>query len=632
MNHIHSCLLSLSAYAALSCATAPLFAQVSSLFEPTPIDSTATWNDTGNWDSGFIPDRSFNERAVINGGGTAFVDGALPSNPAAVLLGDTSMGSGNLEVRDQGTLNVEVGIPVQAGDTPWNGGVTVGGAGVGTLDVQPGGILITAGPLVSGANPANGVTIGGASGSTATVTVGSATFNAATHIFPNAAFTSIGSITFGSASNYTAEIDGASSPQLNATDAANLNGALHVNFAGAPSVGSSWPLIEAASINGGFSSLSSNAALSSGQNLYVSTTPLGGGGERLDLNFREVLVLRIDRNTGTGVLIQPGSSTIDLDGYSILSSQGTLLTNTWNSMTDQGALGGGWSESNPSATNLSELKSVGAGSLASGQDVSLGKMYDPLTVPFGFTGEDLSVEFTTPGGEILPGLVEFSGTLVNNLVLQVDPNTGEARILNRSGTSVDIEAYYISSESDSLTSSTWNSFDDQDVNGGDDWLEILSAGDGQVGEVASLTSTTMGSGGLSARSLGNLFDTTGTKDLSFQYLEAGGFFGSVGEVIYEPIDDPVGPDFNLNGVVDGKDFLIWQSGFGIASGATVYDGDADGDGDVDSADLGIWQAQLGAVSTAATTSIPEPVSFVLLGACAVVLVARPSRHIIFKEI
>src|SRR5262249_50187364 len=47
-------------------------------------------------------------------------------------------------------------------------------------------------------------------------------------------------------------------------------------------------------------------------------------------------------------------------------------------------------------------------------------------------------------------------------------------------------------------------------------------------------------------------------------------------------------DFNLDGVVDGADFLYWQQGLGIVGSALRRDGDANGDANVDSADLGVW--------------------------------------------
>jgi hypothetical protein len=53
-------------------------------------------------------------------------------------------------------------------------------------------------------------------------------------------------------------------------------------------------------------------------------------------------------------------------------------------------------------------------------------------------------------------------------------------------------------------------------------------------------------------------------------------------------------DFDYDGDVDGRDFMIWQRGFG-RSGPEVerQHGDATGDGDVDSNDLAVWQATYG---------------------------------------
>ncbi len=49
-------------------------------------------------------------------------------------------------------------------------------------------------------------------------------------------------------------------------------------------------------------------------------------------------------------------------------------------------------------------------------------------------------------------------------------------------------------------------------------------------------------------------------------------------------------DFNDDGVVDGTDFGLWQTGYPTGSGAERIDGDADGDGDVDGVDFGLWMA------------------------------------------
>ncbi len=66
-------------------------------------------------------------------------------------------------------------------------------------------------------------------------------------------------------------------------------------------------------------------------------------------------------------------------------------------------------------------------------------------------------------------------------------------------------------------------------------------------------------------------------------------------------------DFDADGDVDGADFLVWQRG-GSPNGASAED-------------LNTWRANFGDVaSVAATTSVPEPTSFLLaflgLAACA----------------
>jgi hypothetical protein len=86
-------------------------------------------------------------------------------------------------------------------------------------------------------------------------------------------------------------------------------------------------------------------------------------------------------------------------------------------------------------------------------------------------------------------------------------------------------------------------------------------------------------------------------------------------------------DFDGDGDVDGRDFLAWQRGFGLTSGALPEQGDANGDGAVDAADLDYWSAQYGNEMSSslrhppsALNSIPEPstgllIPFVVLLTC-----------------
>ncbi len=84
---------------------------------------------------------------------------------------------------------------------------------------------------------------------------------------------------------------------------------------------------------------------------------------------------------------------------------------------------------------------------------------------------------------------------------------------------------------------------------------------------------------------------------------------------------PLAADFDSDDDIDGADFLAWQRGFGITSGATRSQGDANGDEMVDGVDLNLWQAGFGAMAsaTAATRAVPEPsaakLAFLLLFFC-----------------
>jgi glucose/arabinose dehydrogenase len=86
---------------------------------------------------------------------------------------------------------------------------------------------------------------------------------------------------------------------------------------------------------------------------------------------------------------------------------------------------------------------------------------------------------------------------------------------------------------------------------------------------------------------------------------------------------PYSADFDDDGDVDGRDFLIWQRN----SNAVGYfsAGDANHDGFVDSADLTIWQDQYGTQSPllSASAAIPEPATLALVLLTGVSMLGRP---------
>jgi hypothetical protein len=86
---------------------------------------------------------------------------------------------------------------------------------------------------------------------------------------------------------------------------------------------------------------------------------------------------------------------------------------------------------------------------------------------------------------------------------------------------------------------------------------------------------------------------------------------------------PDNADFDSDGDVDGRDFLIWQRGFGGA--ASLATGDANNDGQVNELDLAIWHDQYGTPQeVSSVTAVPEPGSLAILSLalCSVVAIRR----------
>jgi hypothetical protein len=90
------------------------------------------------------------------------------------------------------------------------------------------------------------------------------------------------------------------------------------------------------------------------------------------------------------------------------------------------------------------------------------------------------------------------------------------------------------------------------------------------------------------------------------------------------------PDFNYDTNVDGLDFLVWQRGFGIASGATDTQGDGNRDGKVDAKDVKYWGENFGETGhqhiAPPAAAVPEASTLALaVAAAAILLPSRRSR-------
>ncbi len=78
-----------------------------------------------------------------------------------------------------------------------------------------------------------------------------------------------------------------------------------------------------------------------------------------------------------------------------------------------------------------------------------------------------------------------------------------------------------------------------------------------------------------------------------------------------PTGGTLAGDFNGDGVVNGKDFLLWQQSVGLTGPGLLAD--ANGDGIVNTVDLAIWRSQYGQTSAlTASLGVPEPCTSVLL--------------------
>lgn len=82
-------------------------------------------------------------------------------------------------------------------------------------------------------------------------------------------------------------------------------------------------------------------------------------------------------------------------------------------------------------------------------------------------------------------------------------------------------------------------------------------------------------------------------------------------------------DVNLDGAVDGADFLAWQRGVGMAN-PSYTNGDLNGDGAVNGADLTVWRGAFGTPASVSVATVPEcgAILLALLGCAGTALAQR----------
>jgi glucose/arabinose dehydrogenase len=113
------------------------------------------------------------------------------------------------------------------------------------------------------------------------------------------------------------------------------------------------------------------------------------------------LVVVVDPESGHAILQNQSTVDVTIDGYTITSASGSLLT-SWNSLDDQDAGGGQWFEIDSDTTKIGELQRSGATTLAPLTTLDLGLAFNP-----GDT-QDLALRFILSGASTgRPGDVSY---------------------------------------------------------------------------------------------------------------------------------------------------------------------------------------------------------------------------------
>ncbi|TWT72842.1 hypothetical protein Pla123a_41430 [Posidoniimonas polymericola] len=577
---------SLVAVAAVAALVAPAQAQVNYTFLPT---TAANWNVDANWSDGadppnmFVPSIDFDETATIGNADSIAQVTDTPPTPIGLTIN-----AGAVEVASTGSLSIVV-----SGNVAGSGGATINASG--RMSVASGGSFNSENLTVNGALEV---------GSTASVS------------------TSDG-ITFNGGSTFNPQLDSASFNAISTPGPITLlGGTVSLDFGYTPSPSDTWNLFDGGSVVGNMPDVEvgSGLTLDPWQKYAIRTSAGGANGAVGTLQLEDRVVLSIDRSTGVGTITNMSASAIDLDGYVIESGLGSINPSAFNSFSDQSLDGGSWGEFGVLANeSIGELRNGGITSLAAGASRSIGAVFDPTVAELGTDYEDLSFSYTNELYDSIGGVVVYDGNKkFNNLVLNVDPVTGEAVLVNESPLSITIDGYAVKSASGALLTGGWTSLEDQATAGGD-WLEI-GADSGQLGELKSAGSTVLAQG--TSYNLGAIFDTAGEEDLTLEFFFADEFAApAFGVVSYEELVDPmfILGDTNNDGVVNTLDIdpfvLALTDPGGYASAFPGVDllevADTNIDGVVNTLDIDPFVSILTGGGLSAAQAAPEPCSLLL---------------------
>jgi hypothetical protein len=541
---------------------------------------TGDWNNPANW-GGFVPDGSFgvDEYAVINNAASvAQLGGPAPS------VNQLTVGPGAVEIANGGSLPTVLGM-TGIGTATINNNGRVSVASGGTFSPR---ILNLNGTLeLTGPNATVNVGVGGLAvngGSTLRPRINSATFK-------------------------PVAVDGL---------ARIRGGTLDVQFSGfTPTTANTFDLIDADVIDGSFTNVqvTGGPTLQPYQVYAINTHGGGTNGTLATLQVDNRLVLSINRASGVGTVMNMAPGSINLDGYTVRSGLGSIGATSFNSFDDQNLDGSSWVEiGTQSATGIAELRSVGTTSLASASPRAIGAIYSPNPPALGVDPEDLTFSYTNASGESIEGVVLYEGNKAfNNLVVNIDPMTGAATLVNESPFTFSFDGYTVTSASGSLSTAGWNSLENQAAGGGN-WFEIMSTSN-KIGELKRSGSTSLSQG--TSFNLGTIFNTVGTRDLELQFLLSDEDTARMGDVDYQTIVAIEG-DYNRDGAVNAADYVVWRKNPGAFGG--------------DPAGYNTWRTNFGRTSGSGSANsgaaVPEPASAILLTAACLLFnlaVSRP-RH------